>query len=120
MRWAWRAWTVDESRNHQRKTAREVEQMPVVSHIARRRVAENLTLKMRPPHKTPQEEESAPHRKGGGTTTSLIRGTPHGKGRFVKAFKIRARGMQKVCSLRKLMSNSWEAANWDWNSRSTS
>jgi hypothetical protein len=116
---------MNESRNHQRKTARDVERTPVVSRRARIRVAENLTLKMRPPIRPPRRRKVPPIERGG-STTSLIRATPHGKGRAIKAFRIRARGMQKVCSLKKLMwrdtksANSWETANWDWNARSTS
>jgi hypothetical protein len=86
--------TVDESRNHQGKAAREVEQTPVVSRRARRQVAENLTLKLTPPIKPPRRRK-LPCIKRGGTTTSWIRATPHGKERVVKAFGVRARGMQK-------------------------
>ncbi len=115
---------MNESRNHQRKTTREVKKTPVVSCRARIWVAENPTLKMRFPIRPPRRRKVPPIERGG-STTSLIRATPHGKGRAVKAFRIRARGMQKVCSLRKLMwrdtksANSWEAANWDWSPRST-
>jgi hypothetical protein len=93
---------MNESRNHQRKTAREVEQKPVVICGARRQVAENLTLKRRPPIRPPRRRKLPPIERGG-TTTSWIRATPHGKGGVVKAFGVRARGMQKMCSPRRLM-----------------
>jgi hypothetical protein len=90
MRWVWRARTMDESRNCQGKTTREVEQMPVVSCRARRQVAENLMLKIRP-----LRRRKLPPIERGGTTTSWIRAAPHGKGRVVIAFGVRARGLQK-------------------------
>jgi hypothetical protein len=124
MRWAWRAWTVDESRNRQRKTTRQVEQTPVVICRAERWVAENLTLKRRPPIR-PSRRRKLPPIEWGGGTTSWIRVTPHGKGRGVKAFGVKARGMQKMRNPRRLIwrgtrsASGWEAANRDWNSRST-
>jgi hypothetical protein len=109
---------------HQRKTTREVGQMPVVICRARRQVAENLTLKRRPPIRPPRRRKLFPiERKG--TITSWIRATPHGKGRVVKAFGVRAGGMQKMHSPRRWMwrgrrsASGGEAANWDWNLRST-
>jgi hypothetical protein len=60
---------MDESRNHQGKATREVEQTPVVSRRARRQVAENLTLKMWPPIR-PYRRRNVPPIKRGGITTS--------------------------------------------------